>query len=758
MVVESFQPQFTPFQVAKWVDKLPIPNLIRPTAVGNNNQPWGNKPPALYTSVDPNQVDYHGIAPEFFNRTIAGTTIPYYQVGETLWYDLHIQPSTAQMVQQVVGNGSQPLNTPVVGYNGTVPGPTFKTRVGQPAVVRNYNDATEHYSTHLHGGHNASHADGFPTFVNEPGNYRDYYYANTVPMVNGRPDFGESPSTMWYHDHGVDLTEKHVLEGAVGFWQAFDDLELNLIKNKVIPGWWGKSSNWNEANFFSQNSPFDIPLVLADRRFNADGSVYEDPLNFDGYLGDVQLVNGKAYPTLDVSRTKYRFRILDGANARFYNLQLTDNKGDHPSFIGLGSDTWLYPQAIKRDTLFLSGAQRADVVVDFSKYKAGDVVYLDNILGQTSGRGPNGTPDDPNPVPGDHLLKFVVKGNAVPQADIPKVDVGTRLRPHTKLDPANVTATRIFEFHRSNGHWQINQRDYVPERADASPVSGGVERWILRNSSGGWSHPVHIHLESHQVEMENGHAPRPEDRWKRDTSILTPNGEVSLLLPTRTWTGPFVMHCHILGHEDLMMMINFDPKIQAQPGTDTTISQNFAPPSMNPYVHPNMVNSGAMSTLATTLKLSDDCTHGDESADTLKGTKKNDCLYGVGGNDTITGGKGDDLITGGQGSDTLTGQLGADLFEYDNGDAVTGTVDTITDFRPSDGDQILLFRDMLQPSGTKQKSQWDFVGDQAFSGSIGEIRFSGGLLEGDINGDRIAELSIQLPGLSTFQDQMLMLM
>jgi FtsP/CotA-like multicopper oxidase with cupredoxin domain len=588
MPFETFRPLLSPFTVAKWVDKLPIPQVLKPRAVGNNNQPWGVKAPALYTDVDPNQTSYHGIAPEFFNRNIAGTNIPYYQYGQTQWYDLTIKPNTHSFFKTVAVNGTavsmNSVFSRIVGYNGITPGPLFKTRVGRPVVVRNYNETTEHFSTHLHGGHNSAHADGFPTFVVEPGKYRDHYYANTVPTVNGVPDFSESPSTLWYHDHGIDLTEKHVLEGTAGMWTTFDDRELNLVKNKILPGWGGTTAAWNEATFMSQASRYDVPLVLADKRFNADGSIFHDPLEFDGQLGDVETVNGKAYPTLTVQPTKYRFRILDGSIARYYNLRLSDSLGGNPSFIGIGNDTWLYPQAIRRDNLFISPAKRADVVIDFSKYKAGDVVYLENTLEQTSGRGPNSTPIDPQPGPADKLLKFQIAGPPVPVAQIPKVAVGTKLRAHKPIDPAQVQATRTFEFSRRKGHWQINQVDYVPEIANVTPNLGGVERWIFRNNSGGWSHPVHIHLESHQIESFNGQAPLPADRWKSDTSILTANGEVSVLINFRTFEGPFAMHCHVLGHEDLMMMINFDPTLMETPD-DSPIAHNYAPPAFNPYVH-----------------------------------------------------------------------------------------------------------------------------------------------------------------------------
>ena len=108
----------------------------------------------------------------------------------------------------------------------------------------------------------------------------------------------ESPSTMWYHNHGEDITDLNVVMGLAGFWLSFDDAELNLIKNHVLPGWWKTSAEWNEQEFMENNSPYDIPVALSHRQFNADGSFFYDgfPIgnNTDRYLGDVMFVNGKS--------------------------------------------------------------------------------------------------------------------------------------------------------------------------------------------------------------------------------------------------------------------------------------------------------------------------------------------------------------------------------------------------------------------------------------------------------------------------------
>jgi len=257
--------------------------------------------------------------------------------------------------------------TDIFGYDGTVPGSTFKTKVGQPVVIRHWNELprvpglpdvmVQRESIHLHGAHTPAHSDGYPSFVINPGNYKDYYYPNTIPMGNdGKPDFNEAPSTMWYHDHGEDITDLQVIKGLAGFWQAFDSRELDLVKNHILPGWWKSTAEWNEEEFMTHNSPYDLPMALSDRRFNADGSIFYDGLpigpNTDGYLGDVMTINGKAYPFLYVEPTQYRMRMLDASTARIWNLHFENEAGVVQPHLRVGNDTWLFPIQFRWITSF----------------------------------------------------------------------------------------------------------------------------------------------------------------------------------------------------------------------------------------------------------------------------------------------------------------------------------------------------------------------------------------------------------------------
>ena len=512
-----FGQPLTPFPVPKFIADLPMPPVK--TALASGAAPF-----------TPGDV-YHGIAPEFYNRTLAeDPKTKYYEAPlPALWYETSIQHGVAEIVPGV--------KTPILGYDGLYPGPTYKARVGQPVVIRYQNQMEEETSIHLHGGHNPAHSDGYPSFFVLPGKGRDYYYANTVPMENGKPDMNESPSTMWYHSHVLDLTDHQVVQGLAGFFLTYDDLEIGLINNRVLP-----------------NDPYDVPIAIQDRRFNADGSIWFDPLDHDGYMGDVYVLNGKAFPKMNVERKKYRFRFLDGCAARFLELRLSTGE----PFLQIGNDTWLLPQAISSKTLLMSPAKRADVIIDFTN--APNEVFLENILVQDSGRGPAGKyADRVTQVPGLPIMKFVVQGPKQPSNA--SVTVGTPLRPHTPIQPSEVVGTRKFVFHRGQGAWQVNKGFYDPDRADATPTLGTAEKWILENPGGGWWHPIHIHLESHTVIRVDGAKPRPEQQFKSDVSILGAGSTVELLMKFRTFKGPFSFHCHNNAHEDMRMMQNLDPRV-----------------------------------------------------------------------------------------------------------------------------------------------------------------------------------------------------
>lgn len=196
-------------------------------------------------------------------------------------------------------------STTVWGYNGLYPGPTIKARSGRQTVIRHINALPESMSIHLHGGHTPPSSDGHPYDLIAPGSSKDYEYPNN-----------QIPATLWYHDHAIDATGRHVYMGLAGFYIISDDFEDSL----PLP-----------------SGDNDIPLLIQDRLFNVDGSL-NYPLNdrtiLDGVLGDRLLVNGVIQPYLEVGRRKVRFRIVNGSNTRSYRLGLSTGQ----PLIQIGSD------------------------------------------------------------------------------------------------------------------------------------------------------------------------------------------------------------------------------------------------------------------------------------------------------------------------------------------------------------------------------------------------------------------------------------
>ncbi len=817
---EIFQPEYTPFAVRKWASPVPVPTLKRPDSVGVLPTNWGEKfapqpspggLPALYQDVDPSQALYGGIAPEFFNRNVAGTNNPYYSTGQAVsWYS---QREGAR--QQVVLDGAnQVVSTEIYGYDSTMPGSTFKTRVGEPVVVRHWNDLPRYpgmpaipqrESVHLHGGHNPAHTDGYPSFVINPGMYRDYYYPNTVPMNNnGLPDFSESPSTMWYHDHGEDLTDLNVIKGLAGFWLTFDDTELNLIKNKVLPGWWKSTAEWNEQEFMSNNSPYDIPLAISDRRFNADGSFFYDgfPIgsNTDGYLGDVMVVNGKSYPYLYVEPTQYRLRMLGASAGRFWHLSIQDESGVKQSHLRVGNDTWLLPNPIEMSEFTIAPANRADVVMDFSRYAPGTVLYLVNTADQISGTGPKGDLQRIGTTAisdfSERIMKIVV-GERLPTTPTSTASTASFLRVNHPILPSEISKRRTLEFGRSMGMWLINQTEFDSQKSFIPMPVGVAEEWTLVNGSGGWWHPIHVHLESHQLQLLEGRKPGPdyfpEKQFKSDTTILGPNTTAVIYMKFRTFLGPFAFHCHTTQHEDSMMMFNFDPHLEGEgyvPGSPIPADRNYTPFPYQSAHHLDIIMTGPggastpapVSPPATQVSTStrpadggppelsplllsifphaawgtasadrmvatpnNSYLNGREGNDYLKGDRGNDMLVGGQGDDVISGGKGDDLLAGEFGSDVLVGGAGRDGFYYVTPDP--GGTDVITDFEA--GKDFFSFDHALKNT-IGPNTTLSYIGSAAFSRQLGQARFANNLLQVDLNGDATSEINVRLPGITTF--------
>ncbi len=437
-------------------------------------------------------------------------------------------------------------------------GPTFIGEAQKPLFVRHTNILPANHvgfgvpemTVHLHGGHHEARSDGFPgpggglNPVFGPGQSYDYAYPLLDPgFTTGQADATDRPSTLWYHDHLLDFTGQNVYRGLAGFFLFKDAVDAH-------------DENLNDGvNLRLPSGEFDVPMIVQDKRFDSAGQLVLDVFNHDGFLGDKYLVNGTIQPYMDVKRRKYRLRLLAGTNARFFAFRIVRSNGQPVPFDLIATEGGLMSAPIRnRTTIFMGPAERFEIVVNFAAFAAGELLYLENRARQDDGRGPNGTLD-----PGQRVLQFRVGGGAV--ADPSRVpDV---LRPFAAITQTEINAAtrRTFVFKRRHGAWVINDEFVDLNRSVAGAVRNTPEIWKLVNNSGGWWHPIHVHLEFMHVLKRNGILPPLEERdgrAKKDVINLGPNETVEVFFNFRDFPGPWAFHCHNLEHEDAFMMARFD--------------------------------------------------------------------------------------------------------------------------------------------------------------------------------------------------------
>jgi FtsP/CotA-like multicopper oxidase with cupredoxin domain len=472
------------------------------------------------------------------------------------------------------------------GTHGTLsPGPTYQANYGIPQMTRNINAlpplpevggfGMPSVSTHLHNAHNPSESDGNPCDFYGIGNFADQYYPNVLAgfsstnQPNG--DINESLSTLWYHDHRVDFTSQNTYKGLVGFYCLFNEFDTGN----------------EETGFHLPSFPeFDIPLAFADKVYDEDRLLQFDLFTLDGIIGDKFLVNGQIQPFLQVEPRRYRFRLLDTGPSRFYSYFLTDlnNLNATNQFWVIANDGNLLPNPVQVSTVRIGPAERVDVIIDFSQF-AGKTIYLENRLLQINGQGPvipqgftAGLPGDTaasqvecntgldaNGAPlgilsdilpagtGNLLLQFQVSGNRVADNSVdPRSNPTFYQLPSTNVAPRII---RTFKFDRLNGQWSVNGQFMDCNDFRFTVSQNSTEQWVLTNLTGDWTHPIHIHLEEHQILTRNGLPPTlAVERSRKDVVQVHPNERVQIFFRFRDWVGKYPIHCHNVVHEDHAMM------------------------------------------------------------------------------------------------------------------------------------------------------------------------------------------------------------
>ncbi|MDI3391566.1 multicopper oxidase domain-containing protein [Pseudomonas sp. V98_8] len=366
-------------------------------------------------------------------------------------------------------------NMPVQNHNsvwtfdGTLPPKLLMVRYGQPLLMRHYNGlpidpsanmgfGLHTISTHEHNGHAPAESDGYANAFFFPGQYYDYRWPiqlagydsiNTdahdpraaFPCSPGetlwtndmspgrktcengtikiRGDWRETMSTHWFHDHMLDFTAQNVYKGNAAMMNYYSALDrgnesVNDGVNLRFPS--GSALPWG-------NRDYDVNLVFADKAWDANGQLWFNPFNTDGFLGDQVLVNWQWKPTLDVRARSYRFRMLNGSVSRYFKLALVrEIKGTSGEFQGpkgsgvsyarvpfhmIANDGNIMEHSVPFDgsmDLDADGdkqnhnailptqgiAERFDIIVNFAKngIKPGDKLFFVNLLVHEDGKGP----------------------------------------------------------------------------------------------------------------------------------------------------------------------------------------------------------------------------------------------------------------------------------------------------------------------------------------------------------------------------------
>jgi spore coat protein A len=460
------------------------------------------------------------------NPERGGEQIPYYKIAMR---DMHVK------VHRDLPE------TRVWGFNDSSPGPLFETRSGEPLLVEWVNelplkhflpiDYTLHGAeksvpevrsvVHLHGGRTRPDSDGYPEDWFVPGKSAVNFYPNR-----------QDATALFYHDHAMGINRLNVYAGLQGMFLIRDAVEdaLNLPSGK-----------------------YEVPLVIYDRFLRKDGQL-EYPISpipgkpwVPEVFGNVVLVNGKAMPYLNVEPRKYRLRILNGSNARFYRLSFEDGHEFHV----IGSDQGLLESPVPLQRLELAPAERSDVIVDFSNHAGRQVQLVSDTL---------------------QVMQFrVAAKGATDTSTLPK-----KLRAVERIQESAAVTTRLLTLdeHLNLADQSMDMMlNNTPWHAPITekPVIDTTEIWEFVNLTED-THPIHLHLvrfqildrqridtnaffDNRSVEFIGDIEPPAgiEAGWK-DTVRAEPGMLTRIIVPFKGYTGRYVWHCHLLEHEDNEMM------------------------------------------------------------------------------------------------------------------------------------------------------------------------------------------------------------
>jgi len=421
-----------------------------------------------------------------------------------------------------------------MGYNGNHLGPTLRVHRGDDVEVAITNTLKEDTTIHWHGLLVPAELDGGPHQLIQPG-------ATWRPTLPVR----QPAATLFYHSHVHGRTGVQVYAGLAGLLLVTDDEEQAL----GLPSEYGVD---------------DLPLVLQDRQFEDGRLVLPSGMmtTMQGRRGDTTLVNGTPNAVARVPGRLVRLRLLNGSNARIFDLSFDDQR----TFHWIASEGGLLEEPVEVRSLTLAPGERVEILVDFSD---GRSVALETA------------PDTNFPMmmgPMGQVRNFAAEifgaGNEVVLRFEPAASDGTpgvvpgRLIARQRADASQATRRRRFVLSMgmgmggmmgggmgSGGDMRINGRPFDMDRIDERVPLGDTEIWEISGEM--MSHPVHLHGVQFEVLSRNGGKPLPRDAGVRDTVLVQEPVELLVRFTQPAVKAPFMYHCHILEHEDNGMMGQF---------------------------------------------------------------------------------------------------------------------------------------------------------------------------------------------------------
>lgn len=465
--------------------------------------------------------------------------------------------------------------TPFLAYAADAGGkqflnPALLARRGEELRVRMVNQLAEPTIIHWHGISTDARNDGNGLYVAEPGKAYDYAF-----RVEDRA------AMYWYHPHVHGYIPQQVYHGLASLLFVEDDEEAALRRELDLA--------------LGQT---EIPLVLQDRNFDAQGGlrykVTPDEM-FQGFVGDRLLVNLTDRPFIGAGRRIYRFRILNGSNARTYLLAfLQDGRKLGCHLVGTDGGLLAVPQRIEQS--FISPGQRLDILLDLREARTGTPVTLASLAfdpmhaegaGGASMAGMDHGKMGAQPVPAPPMPGMAMPGMATEGSARALLRIDLKSSPaYTRKIPARLSAVpvataaagatrRIALAHDGKGQWTINGWTYDPKSVPLTVKRGSTETWLIENARASMPHPMHIHGFQFRILERRGSPAQvralagakgllPQDLGFVDTVHVWPGESVRIAFDfTQPYSGDqdYVFHCHNLEHAELGMMIRY--RVQA---------------------------------------------------------------------------------------------------------------------------------------------------------------------------------------------------